>query len=175
MQLGDFSLFPKHTQCNVCVLECWETMRPQCPKFKIKIAKKFYVVKSSPSSKGAVTNLNGTQAWQQSHFKAGPIIATIAIIAIFLVFVIAIIKQKQTCFPNSISSEWDCLVLYKKNWNIWRCQWCGTDQPIHRAIYSAKPRSLFVSIRYCIYLILRVWAVWLAIFQVGTTTQWPPR
>ena len=52
-------------------------------------------MKSSQLSKGAVTNLNGTQAWQPSHFKAGSIIATIAIFAIFLVFVIAIIKQKN--------------------------------------------------------------------------------
>ena len=76
-------------------------------------------------------------------FQGRPNIATIAIIAIFLVFVIAIIKQKQTCFQNSIIREWDCLVLYKKLWNIWRWGWCWTDQPIHRAIHSAKPRSLF--------------------------------
>ena len=68
-------------------------------------------MKSSPSWKGAVTNLNGTQAWQPSHFKAGSIIVTIAIIAIFLVFVIAIIKRKQTSFPNIIIREWECLVL----------------------------------------------------------------
>ena len=43
-------------------------MRPQCPKFKIKIAKNAYVMKSSPSWKGAVTSLNGTQAWQPSQF-----------------------------------------------------------------------------------------------------------